>query len=304
MPHFCSPSRSSTVSHSQETKTADVRFVLLTEVVKKYSWLCIFVPPIRNKTCYFTFTFQHLADAFTTVERQQKEEYKLNSKAVQLIYSHHFFKEFPNATSENETEVSEYSYTTERYWNTDLSSLSTRNERFHKICRRELVLNVENQFLDDAFDCESVHGNTSKSEYKTEYDTEYEPDSSFQLHQSICLSDDQFSEQEHLEEQLPPDNSAFVVYWSLLVLLLQCCLSCPAKVFVNSFYTGMCFSCVTCEDGHISLWRSQPRASNYYERNVVLKASTLFSANTYSKIKKYFELPCIIPFISHTSKLL
>ena len=109
----------------------------------------------------------------------------------------------------------------------------------------KLVLNVENQFLDDAFDCESVYGNTSKSEYETEYDTEYEPDSSFQLDQSICLSDDQFSEQEHLEEQLPPDNSAFVVYWSLLVLLLQCCLSCPAKVFVNSFYTGMCFCCVT-----------------------------------------------------------
>ena len=67
-----------------------------------------------------------------------------------------------------------------------------------------LVLNVENQFVDDAFDCESVCSNTSKSEYETEYETEYdtecEPDSSFQLDQLTCFSDDQFSEQEHLEK--------------------------------------------------------------------------------------------------------
>ena len=81
MPHFYSPSCSSTVFNSQETKTADFRFVLLTEVVIKYLRLFIFVPPIQYKTRYFAFTFQHLIDAFTTVE---KEEYKLNSKAVQF----------------------------------------------------------------------------------------------------------------------------------------------------------------------------------------------------------------------------
>ena len=43
----------------------------------------------------------------------------------------------------------------------------------------ELAWNVENQFLDDAFDRESVYSNNSKSEYETEYDTEYEPDNSF-----------------------------------------------------------------------------------------------------------------------------
>ena len=85
LPHFCSPSRSSTVSYSQETKTADVRFV--TEVVIKYLRLCIFVPPILYQTCYFAFIFQHLANAFTTVERKQKEEYKLNSKAAQFTLS-------------------------------------------------------------------------------------------------------------------------------------------------------------------------------------------------------------------------
>ena len=134
------------------------------------------------------------------------------------------------------------------------------------------------------------------------YDTEYEPDSSFQLDQSTCLSDDQFSEQEHLEEQLPSNNSAFIVYWSSLVLLLQYCLSCAAKTFVNSvFIRGSAVVVkLICEDGHISLWRSQLRTSNFYEGNIVLAASILFSANTFSKIKKYFELACIL-FISHRS---
>ena len=95
---------------------------------------------------------------------------------------------------------------------------------------------MENQFLDDVFDRESVYSITSKSEYETEYDIEYEPDSSFQLDQSTCLSDDQFSEQEHLEEQLPSNNSAFTFCWSSLVLLLRCCLSYPVKALVNSVF--------------------------------------------------------------------
>ena len=101
----------------------------------------------------------------------------------------------------------------------------------------EIVLNMENQFLDDAFDCESVYSNTSKSEYETEYDTEYEPDSSFQLDQSTCLSDDQFSGQEHLEEQLPFNNFAFIVYWSSLVLLLKYCVLPCQSVCQQCIYT-------------------------------------------------------------------
>ena len=50
-----------------------------------------FFIPIQYKTCYFAFTFQHLADTITTMKRQQKVKYKLNSKAVQFtptFYSH------------------------------------------------------------------------------------------------------------------------------------------------------------------------------------------------------------------------
>ena len=63
----------------------------------------------------------------------------------------------------------------------------------------ELLLNVENQFLDDALDSESIYNNTSKSEYENEYDTEYEPDSSSQLDQSTCLTND--THREKLLEQ-------------------------------------------------------------------------------------------------------
>ena len=161
---------------------------------------------------------------------------------------------------------------------------------------------MENQFLDESFDRESVYSNTSNSEYKTEYDTEYEPDSSFQLDQSACLNNDQFSEQEHLEQQLPFNNSAFIVYWSLLILLLQYCLSCPAKALASGvFVQGSALVVeLICEDSHMLLWRSQPRPSNFYEGNILSAASILFSANTFSKIKKYFELACI-SFMSHTS---
>ena len=95
---------------------------------------------------------------------------------------------------------------------------------------------------------------------------------------------------------------AFIVYWSSLVLLLEYCLSCLAKAFVNSVFIQRSALVVEliCEDGHISLWRLQRQTSNFYERTIVLAATILFSANTFSKIKKYFELACI-PFISHTS---
>ena len=94
---------------------------------------------------------------------------------------------------------------------------------------------------------------------------------------------------------------AFIVYWSSLVLLLQYCLSCPAKALVNSgFIQGSALVVeLICKDVNCKM-RLQPRTSNFYEGNIVLAASILFSANTFSKIKKYFELACI-PFISHTS---
>ena len=242
-----------------------------------------------------------MADAFTTVETQRKEEYNLNSKAVQFT-----------ATIFSKSTQMQHQKTKHKSVNTVIRQKSIGIQTClpcqHEIkdavkdIVEELVLNVENQFLDDAFDRESVYSITSKSEYETEYDTEYEPDSSFQLDQSTCLSDDQFSEQEHLEEQLPSNNLGFIFYWSSLVLLLQYCLSCPAKALVNSvFMQGPALVVeLICEDGHISLWSSQPRTCNYYEGNIVLAASILFSANTLSKIKKYFDLACI-RFISHTS---
>ena len=62
----------------------------------------------------------------------------------------------------------------EKYCNVDLSSLSYQINNAVTDIAKELVLNLENQFLDDAFDRENVYNNASTSEYETEY----EPDNS------------------------------------------------------------------------------------------------------------------------------
>ena len=118
--------------------------------------------------------------------------------------------------------------------------------------------------------------------------------------QSTCLSDEQLSQQEYLEEHRPSNNSVYIVYWSSLVLLLQYCLFSPSKALVNSvFMQGSALV------DHLSLRRLQKRINKHYERNIVfanivLAVGILFSANTFSEIKIYFELGCI-PFILHTS---
>ena len=193
MPHSCSPLRSSTVSYSQEIEKADVRFVLIIEVVLKYSRLCLYVSPKQYETCYFAFTYQHLADALTTTERQHKEEYKLNFEAVQFTPTI-----FSKSTQTQLEETNHKSVNTAiRQKNTGIQTcLRYQHEIKVDVADivEELVLNVENYFLDHAFDHESVYSNTSISEYETEYDTEYESEGSFQLDHSTCLSDDQFSE--------------------------------------------------------------------------------------------------------------
>ena len=45
-----------------------------------------------------------------------------------------------------------------------------------------------------------------------------------------------------------------------------------------------------CSSGHQNTWKSQPVTNRYYEGNVKLAASVLFSSNTYMKIAKYFEV--------------
>ena len=231
MPRFCSPLHSSTISYSQETKKADVRSASLTEVVIIYSQLCISVCPIQYETCYFAFTFQHLADALTIVEKKQKEEYKLNSKAVQstlTIFS-----------KSNQRQLQE---TNHKSLNTVVQQKSIGIQTClscqHKIkdtvtnIVEELVLNVENQFLVDVFDCENVYSNTSKSEYKTEDDTGYEPVNLFKSWPIFRVKTSW--------RTVPPDNLVFIAYWSSLVLLLQYCfLALPKHLSTVCLYRDM-----------------------------------------------------------------
>ena len=108
---------------------------------------------MRYKTCYFAFTFQDLADVFTTVERQRKEEYKLNSKALQFT---------PTIFSKStETQLQKTKHKSVNIViRQKIIGIQTCLHCEHEIkdavkdIVEELVLNAENQFLDDAFECE------------------------------------------------------------------------------------------------------------------------------------------------------
>ena len=94
------------------------------------------------------------------------------------------------------------------------------------------------------------------------------------MRQSTCLSDDQFLGEEH-SSNLPSNNLAFIVYWSSLVLLLQSIFYFALRKLLSTVLL-QAFALVKeliCGDGHISLWRSQPRSINCYEGNAVLAAS-------------------------------
>ena len=55
-----------------------------------------------------------------------------------------------------------------------------------------------------------------------------------------------------------------------------------------------------CSDKHKTIWRSQPLVHRYSKGNLRLAAAVLFSANTFQKISKYFEITNI-QWITKTS---
>ena len=114
-------------------------------------YFCFF--SIRYEPCYFALTFQHLADTFNTVERQHKEEYKLNSKAVQ--FSPSIFSKCTQTQLQEKNRESGNAVLRQK--NIEIQTcLFCQLEIKDAVTDivEELVLNVEHQFLDDAFDRE------------------------------------------------------------------------------------------------------------------------------------------------------
>ena len=99
-----------------------------------------------------------------------------------------------------------------------------------------------------------------------------------------------------------PSKTAFVVYWSSLILLLKNCLTCslPATIKNIKVKGSQLIVKLACPNHHENIWKSQPTVNRYSQGNLTLSVAVLFSANTFEKIAKYFDI-ANIQWITKTS---
>ena len=89
-----------------------------------------------------------------------------------------------------------------------------------------------------------------------------------------------------------PTKAAFIVYMSSLTVHLNKCLTCclPASVTNITLKCSQLIVQLICPDNHKTTWISQPSDQRYSKGNLSLAAAVLFSANTFKKISKHFEI--------------
>ena len=101
-----------------------------------------------------------------------------------------------------------------------------------------------------------------------------------------------------------PSKAAFIVYWNSLIVLLKKCLhsTClmPATITKLAFKGSQLIVRLKCQEDHETEWKSQPNYNHYSVGNLTSAASVLFSANTYQRLARFFDLAGI-QWISKTS---
>ena len=101
-----------------------------------------------------------------------------------------------------------------------------------------------------------------------------------------------------------PSKASFIVYWTSLKILLKHCLhsTClmPATITNLAFKGSQLIVRLKCQDGHETEWKSQLNCHHYSVGNPTNVASVLFSANTYQRFARFFDLAGI-QWISKTS---
>ena len=80
-----------------------------------------------------------------------------------------------------------------------------------------------------------------------------------------------------------PNGSAFIVYCSCQLMLLNRYLNCIPPAFIKKVIIKSSAICVhlICQNGHDVIWWSQPIVNRYYLRNLRRSATDLFNSNTY-----------------------
>ena len=135
----------------------------------------------------------------------------------------------------------------------------------------------------------------SQSDYESSDESEYQ--------QSESEYDDNSSSDAYSDSSVNTSSkTAFVVYWSSLILLLRNCLTCslPATIKNIKVKGSQLIVKLACLNHHENIWKSEPTVNRYSQGNLTLSAAVLFSANTFEKIAKYFDI-ANIQWITKTS---
>ena len=140
------------------------------------------------------------------------------------------------------------------------------------------------------FENHDVQSPTEKGTLETESDTTSE-DLDSSSHMSSQSESELFENEDDADDYCNSRikaSSAIMVYWSLLLLLLQSCITYSANATIEKLTRrgSAILVHLKCVRGYINLWRSQSLIRSYYQGNIRMAVSVLFSFNTFEKMKK------------------
>lgn len=186
-----------------------------------------------------------------------------------------------------ESAMSEYSQ-----WKDLENEENTKNIQFSP-STREIGVQTDGEGFQQTGQCnDSILNADDYTEEVSSDGVETDLDTSFFISDEEPSDSDEMTDLEETVGNVMPTKSAFVVYWSSLQPLFSKCSSCSNKSsIVKCFVKGSLLSVESlCTNGHSFTWRSQPVTKRKAHGNLKLSASVLFSANTFSSIRSYFEL--------------
>ena len=64
----------------------------------------------------------------------------------------------------------------------------------------------------------------------------------------------------------------------------------PATITNLAFKGSQLIVRLKCQEGYETEWKYQPNCNHYTVRNLISAASVLFSANTYQRLSRFFDL--------------
>ena len=140
-------------------------------------------------------------------------------------------------------------------------------------------------------DTEIYASQNEMSVYSDESDNESidDMDSSFVLPESDSNSCSDFDSNDNKNDTR---STAFIVFWSSLVILFRNRFTCFDKSLkiTRKFHGSLLIIMMTCFNGHKNIWRSQPSINRQSLGNILISSATLFSANTFQRIFDFSAL--------------